>query len=95
MYVFETSGPMAAACLRPVQTRVHATQKRAKHPKTKYPHYDHCQQRFRTIFRQVLYLITGSNQGANKTGDDHDLIDQDGIENGGPWQTSSQEDVHE
>lgn len=42
-----------------------------------------------------MYLVARSDQGANKTGDDHDLIDQDGVEDRGPWQTSSQEDVHE
>ena len=42
----------------------------------------------------VLYLVAGSDQGANKTGDDHDLINQEGIKDSGPWQTSSKEDIH-
>lgn len=47
------------------------------------------------MFRKVLYLVGRGDQGANKAGDDHDLINQDGVEDSGPWQTSSQEDIHE
>lgn len=59
------------------------------------PLFSH-QQRFRTRNCEVLlYLVARRDQGANKTGDDHDLIYQDGVEDRGPWQPSSQEDVHE
>lgn len=47
------------------------------------------------MFRKVLYLVGRGDQSANKAGDDHDLINQDGVEDSGPWQTSSQEDIHE
>ena len=47
------------------------------------------------MFRKVLYLVARRDQGAYETSDDHDLIDQEGIENRGPWKTSSQENVHE
>lgn len=50
---------------------------------------------FRITAREVLYLVARGDQGANKTGDNHDLINQDGVEDRGPWQTSSKEDVHE
>ena len=53
------------------------------------------QQRFRIRARQVSYLVARRDQGANETGDDHDFINQDGVEDRGPWQTSSQEDIHE
>lgn len=39
------------------------------------------------------YLITRLNQGANQTGDDHDLIDQYGIEDGRPRHAGGQEQI--
>lgn len=35
--------------------------------------------------RVVSYLVARSDQGADKTSDDHDLINQDGVEDRGPW----------
>ena len=43
------------------------------------------QQRFCIRAREALYLVARCDQGANKTGDDHDLINQDGVEDRGPW----------
>lgn len=39
------------------------------------------------------YLITGRDQRADETGNDHDLIYQQGVEDGGPWHASGQEQV--
>ena len=41
------------------------------------------------------HLVTRRDQRADETGDDHDLIDQQGVENGGPWHASGQEQVQE
>lgn len=39
------------------------------------------------------YLVARLNQRANKTGHNHDLINQDGVEDSRPWQTSRQEEI--
>ncbi len=43
----------------------------------------------------VTPLVRRGNEGTDKSSHDHDLIHQDGVENGRPWETSSQEDIHE
>ena len=42
------------------------------------------QQHFPTRAREALHLVAGRDQGANETGDDHDLINQDSVEDRGP-----------
>ena len=38
-------------------------------------------------------LVSRCNQRADQTGDNHDLIDQDGVEDGWPWHAGGQEQV--
>lgn len=40
---------------------------------------------------EVTPLVGRSNESANKTCNNHDLIHEDGVQNGRPWETSSQE----
>ena len=44
---------------------------------------------------EVSPLVRRGNQRTDQTGDDHDFINEDGVENGRPWETSSQEQVQE
>ena len=40
-------------------------------------------------------LVTGRDEGADETGDDHDLIHEDGDEDGRPWEASRQGEIQE
>ena len=41
------------------------------------------------------YLVAGRDQCADEAGNDHDLVDQQGVEYGRPWHASCQEQVQE
>lgn len=44
---------------------------------------------------EVWPLVAGRDDSTDKTGDDHDLVDENGVENRGPWHAGGQEQVHE
>lgn len=44
---------------------------------------------------EVTPLVDSTDQGANKTSHDHDLIDEDHIHDGGPRHTSCEKKIHE
>lgn len=41
----------------------------------------------------VSHLVTRLYESADKTGDDHDFVNQDGVEYCRPWHSSGQEQV--
>jgi len=47
----------------------------------------------RTAEYEVAPLVAGDDEGADETGDDHDFVHEDGVEDGGPWETSSEKNV--
>jgi len=42
---------------------------------------------------EVSPLVAGGDEGTNETGDDHDFVQEDSVEDGGPWETSSEKNV--
>lgn len=48
-----------------------------------------------TAENEVWPLVAGGDESTNETSDDHDLVNEDGVENGGPWHAGGQEQVHE
>jgi hypothetical protein len=49
----------------------------------------------KTTEREVSPLVPGLDKSSNKTGDNHNLIDNDGPENSGPWHTSGKKEIGE
>lgn len=43
----------------------------------------------------LTYFVARGDQCTDETSNDHDLIDQDSVEDRGPWKTSCQEKIHE
>lgn len=41
----------------------------------------------------VTYLVIGNNESSNQTGDDHDPVHENGVENRRPWETGGQEEI--
>lgn len=37
---------------------------------------------------EVSPFVRGGNQSTDQTSDNHDFINEDGVEDGGPWETS-------
>jgi len=44
---------------------------------------------------EVTPLVARDDEGTNETGDDHDFVHEDGVEDGGPWETSSEQNVQQ
>jgi hypothetical protein len=44
---------------------------------------------------QTHPFVRRCDQSSNETGDDHDLVHENGVENRGPRKTSGEEDIHE
>lgn len=44
---------------------------------------------------EVAPLVAGPDKSASKTSDDHDLVDQDGEEDGRPWHASGEKQIGE
>ena len=44
---------------------------------------------------EVAPLVRADDEGADEAGDDHDLVDEDGVHDGGPGQGGGQEEVEE
>lgn len=45
--------------------------------------------------RPVPPLVAGDDQSTNETSDDHDLVNNNGPEDGRPGQTGGQEQIHQ
>jgi hypothetical protein len=47
----------------------------------------------KTAESEVSPLVPGLDESSNQTGDNHNLVDNDGPENGGPWHTGGKEEI--